>query len=509
MCFTDTNRVHFPENRLRSIDPWVDDTPASAPIFGAMRTIFGHVNLSGSYYFYATHSHLYVLKNDTLFNITPLSAVANSLVTSPFTFTNASTVVRVAQTAHGYATGDRIKVAGVAAAARGVPANQLNGEHTVTLIDADTYSFVASTAATSSGTGGGAGVTVYGQIPPGYRDVATRRGFGQGPFGAGRYGMGAISTGNAGNRLPRIWSIDKFGNDVVFCPGDYDTGEGQRIYIWDGDVNAAPVVLSNAPTNCNFVCVVNNSILALCGNEIHHSEIGNGTVWTPGIGTNAFFTSITRVRRFVCAIRVGEVALVFTEDEVLLGRFVGEPDYWVYDDLSGSDGIVGPNAVTVLGAAAFWMGQRGLLYRFAGASAERVPNAQNEDWVYANLNATQRWKCFLTPDITHNQIWVHFPTAGNAECSDYAIFNQQAGHWTLGKLFRTASQRSGFVDNRYYMGFGDGGAQPADIYRHFMRVNSALALGWYAETAFWGRATVVAGFASTKCGPIAPRRANC
>ncbi len=87
-------------------------------------------------------------------------ATTGSLGTDPFFTTISSAVVRVTHTAHGLISGQLITLAGATGPVDGIPASELNDEHNVTVIAANTYDITVSTTATAGGVnGGGASVT--------------------------------------------------------------------------------------------------------------------------------------------------------------------------------------------------------------------------------------------------------------------------------------------------------------------------------------------------------------
>jgi hypothetical protein len=77
------------------------------------------------------------------------------LGTDPFQTAAGSTTVRVWQTNHGMYNGSSVTIDGVASAVNGIPAAELNGTHVIGNVDKDCYTFTTTTAATSSGYGGG------------------------------------------------------------------------------------------------------------------------------------------------------------------------------------------------------------------------------------------------------------------------------------------------------------------------------------------------------------------
>lgn len=96
-----------------------------------------------------------IFQNDSL---SPFSLVIDALST-----TNTSQVVNVYFENHGLTTGQKATLAGISGSQNGIPDTELNGQHTVAVIDIDNYQFTtAATAATSTGACGGALITSTG-----------------------------------------------------------------------------------------------------------------------------------------------------------------------------------------------------------------------------------------------------------------------------------------------------------------------------------------------------------
>ena len=102
-----------------------------------------------------TSSHLYILKADVLYDITPLRKTSSSL-SNPLATTDGSTTVTVTDTAHGATTGDYV-VLDSASAIGGISADTLNRieGYEITKITDNSYSFVSPDAATSTVASGG------------------------------------------------------------------------------------------------------------------------------------------------------------------------------------------------------------------------------------------------------------------------------------------------------------------------------------------------------------------
>lgn len=487
-AFTDTDHVHFPEDRLSTLPPYsaVMDTSDYVTLLGGLRAIHAAKltgTYVGTYFFYGTHSRLLVRLNGELYNITPLVTSATAtLGTDPLALVNGDATMTVTYASHGLVVGDRIKLSGATHGTGGFANTYINKEHIVaTTPTSGTFTVeLAANAPATDATEGGAAVEIFKQIAAGNLNQAAASGYGTGLYGEGLYGQGGPAV--TAQSFPRIWSLGNFGNEVVMCPGDYLPGNGQKIYIWDGNLAVAPTVLTNAPTDCNWVTVINNSIVALCGRTVKICEGGDGTVWS---GLTYYEKTLERVWKLVACYAVGEKnAVIFTPTDAIFLRFVGGGDLWDLSDLfpeGGADGLLSPMSASVLGTTLRWRGARGCYSFDGGSPPQKEPNTQNEDWMIANTNYGQAWKSFAYSD-TQNEQWVHhFPTGTDTEPGDYVIHNPAGGHWTLGRMARTAAQRPGFLDSTFLMGNGVSASVAGTVYRHF--TNGAVTFDWYAETA--------------------------
>lgn len=480
-AFDATDKVRFQlDGRLTTIPAY-----ASAPkaITGSCRAIYAQ-RITGTYaadsYFFGTHSYLYVQYNGTLYNITPLSQSSTALANNALTTVNANSIVTVAMTAHGKTVGDRFKILGATDTRGIVAATFLNIEHIVTVVvDGNNFKFDAGSNASSSGTGGGAGMTTYAQIAAGNQYQVAAAGMGGGDYGGKDFGGGRTSATGI-QTYPRIWSFDAFGDDVVMCPGDRTAGEGQYIYIWDGNVAIAPTKLTNAPTDCNFVRVVNNSIVALCGRRVDISVLGAGTTWS---GLSFYSKTLEHVDVVHSAFRQAEKnAVLHYGNGALLLQYTGDANIWDISSIFEDDGVISPYATARLGNILVWRG-RTSFYQFDGGIVQKVINLQNDDWIIRNMNSAKIWHSFMCTDTQNQEFYLHFPTGSSIEPSDYVIIGNTPnmlsgqGWFTLGTLSRTAAQRPGIFSSTFYM------ADTANVYTHF--TNGAVTFNWSATTSYF------------------------
>jgi hypothetical protein len=479
--FTDTDKVHFPDGRLQTIPPYaatafIDDYIELTGKCRAIHAIKITSTQVGTYFLMGTSYGLYVGRNGQLYNMTPLqTAAAATLGANPIATTNLSSTVTITYNSHGLAVGDRIKLSGASDVAGITAATVINIEHIVTETPtANTFKIILSAEANATTTGGGASVQIFKQIEAGNEDQDAASGYGVGLYGEGVYGIGGPSQG--AQIFPRIWSFANFGNEIVMCPGDYNTGNGQKIYIWDGNTAIAPTVLTNAPTDCNWVNVVNNSVVALCGETVKISEIGDATVWS---GVTYYEVPLQRVWKLIsCHVFNEKNAVIFTPNEAFLLRYVGGADIWDLSDLTLEDGIIAPYAACVLDSSMYWRGYRGS-YAYNGSPPAKIDNPQNDDWIIENTNFGKNWKSFAYPDSQSHEWYFHWAIPTESEPTDYVIHNIVNGSHTLGKMDRTSAQRPYTIDTLFYM--AEDAAGSPTLYRHFIQAPTTFS--WYAYTS--------------------------
>ena len=137
-------------------------------------------------------------------------------LTSPFTATNGSTTLTVADTAHGCITGDYVTFSGATGLGGNIIAAELNKEFQVTVLDVNTYTVQTSVAANSTdaaGSPGGGTVTAAYQINIGSGIQVPLAG-----WSAGAWGFGAWGIGEPTFMAMRTWSQGAFGEDLVLLP---------------------------------------------------------------------------------------------------------------------------------------------------------------------------------------------------------------------------------------------------------------------------------------------------
>lgn len=218
----DCDKIRFRQGTPEKIGGW--QRISTTTFLGICRSLWNWVTLaSNNLLGIGTNEKFYIEQGGAYNDVTPIREMVT--LTNPFTATNNSATITVADTAHGCITGDYVIFTGATGLGGNITASVLNREYQVTVIDANTYTFTATaTANTTDASGSPGGGTVYTayQINTGPAYVQPLTGWGAGTWGSGTWGYGTA----AGDAM-RLWSQMNYGQDLVYGP------RGGGIYYWN------------------------------------------------------------------------------------------------------------------------------------------------------------------------------------------------------------------------------------------------------------------------------------
>jgi hypothetical protein len=101
--------------------------------------------------------------------------------------------------------------------------------------------------------------------------------------------------------------------------------------------------------------------------------------------------------------------------------------YWTYDIVSSQISIMSSNSVVEMDGLYFWMGVD-RYYVYNGQVAV-LPNDKNVNYLFNNINYTQRQKVWATKVPRYNEIWFFYPRDTATECTDAIIYNVKDKLW--------------------------------------------------------------------------------
>ncbi|MCA3750587.1 MAG: hypothetical protein INF04_04150 [Phenylobacterium sp.] len=483
--WADGSNVRFWRGRAQVIGGW--EAITNSPFTGVVRKLFGWTDnaavlniASGS------HSALQVYQGGSVFDITPFGP-PTLLASNPLTVTNGSAVVTVAHVAHGLTSSTSIIVAGATAVGGITP----NGTFTITVVDANSYTYTFTSNATSGATGGGTGVIVTPQValPAGNVD-----GTGGAGYGTGTYGTGTWSTPSTADFFPRTWSLASWGQNLIANP------RNGAIYAWTNNTGSRAVALANAPIQVTFSLVApTRQVFALgCNQEaspfafdplvIRYSSVGNNTEWNTAASTTAREYRLPGGGRIVCGAVMGENLLIWTTGGLFVGTNIGSlAQPWRFDQVGEECGIIGPNAFTVVGQQAFWVGPNLQFYGYTLGGQPTLISCPIQDDFADNMAPAQTDKITVGSTAFFNELRIDYPDARDGvECSRYlaahipTLMQSPENAWYRGIMARTAYSDAPPSPNSYPIAADPQG----NLYWHEKgQTANGGPIEWFIETA--------------------------
>jgi hypothetical protein len=174
--WSDADKVRFRGGLPEKIGGW--QQAVIQTFDGTCRNLVSFSDLTGNYYLgIGTNLKYYIERGGSMYDITPLRTTITQ--SNPFSTTNGSTTVTVTIPSHGAFQNDFVTFSGASA----VGGLTLNGEfQIVDVLTSATFTITASSAATSTATGGGSVTAVF-QINTGLDTTLYANGWGAGTWG--------------------------------------------------------------------------------------------------------------------------------------------------------------------------------------------------------------------------------------------------------------------------------------------------------------------------------------
>ena len=460
----ESDKVRFRSGYAEKIGGW---TNLAANVNGVVYTYYGvnrlmvnwitlaYANINGI----GTNQKFYIENGGRYFDITPLTAASPvTLGANPFATTSGSYLVTVTASANGASPGTWVTFAGATA----VGGLTLNAEYEIiSTPDGNSYTIINSTAATSTATGGGSGVTANYQINAGNATYSVSNGFGTGPWN-GPYGWGSPSpTANSIGTQLRLWSADTFGEDLIFAP------RGGVIYYWAADTTTFPAprgitlqAAAQAASYANYAYVPNTT-LAVIASDVQRFVIAFGAnPYTPGNSNTTFDPMLVRWSdqedpyewvpaatnqageyrlqggsTIVTARTSKQEILVWTDSALFSMQYLGPPYVWGFNQLMSNTSIISPNAIVSVNNQTFWMGTD-KFYVYTG----RVDTLPCTLWQYVfnDINQAQSYQIVTGANERYGEVWWMYPSLDSPVNNRYVIYNHLEQIWYYGSINRTA-----------------------------------------------------------------------
>ena len=451
------DKVRFRQGTPEVIGGW---EPFSAATYqGVCRSLWNWSLLDGTNVIgVGTNLKFYIEQGSLYYDVTPLRVVpAPTINNNPFVATNGSAVITVTDTNHGCVTGDFVTFSGATGLGGNITATVLNAEYQVTVLTANTYTFVASATANatdaSGSPGGGASVVAAYQVNVGPAIPVPLTGWGAGAWGqtGTTWGFGGTSTSQL-----RLWNQVNFGQDLIYGP------RGGAIYYWDaaagvGTRGVALTSLGDAETpvvqNSFIVSDASRFLIVFGTNDpnsaspnaldpmfIRWSDQEDPLTWIPAATNQAGSLRLSHGSEIITYVQTRQEIVVFTDSSVYSLQYLGPPYVWGSQLLGDNISIMSPNSAVIASGIVYWMGVD-KFYAYDGRV--QTLNCDLRRYVFQDLNQEQSLQVFCGTDEGFNEVWWFYCSANSTTVDRYVIYNYAEKIWYYGTMERTAWLDSG------------------------------------------------------------------
>ena len=455
----DSDKVRFRLGFPEQIGGWIKYVTTA--FLGTCRSLHQWFTLYlNTYLGMGTHLKFYVETGNTFYDITPIRKTV-SLGSNPFTTVDTgSKYLLVTDAGNGVVLNDFVTFSGATTFDTNFTAALLNAEFQVTeVVSSSQYKILVSDAAAGASagaiSGGGAGVSAAYQINVGLDTQVYGGGWGAGPWSRGSWGSG-YPVGVPSEQI-RLWSQDNYGEDLIMSV------RGGGVYFWStagaNPENSRAVALSSisganqCPTIANSILVsdIDRHVIAIGPNPVFESTQDPLLIrwssqedyldWEPRTDNTAGDFRISSGSEIIGCHETQQQIVVWTDISTHVMAYTGPPYTFSVNQVSDSASIISPNASVDARSVVFWMDVNNF-YQYSG-SIQVLP-CPVRDYIFKNINLSQRYKVFAGVNSLYNEIFWFYPSASSEDVDCYVIYNYDEQVWSVGTMNRTAWLDSGY-----------------------------------------------------------------
>ena len=457
--WVDGDKIRFRKGRVEKIGGW--EKSSSNTYIGTGRALHSWVSLGGSRYLGLGTTNKYYIESGGVFNdITPIRATTTNGIT--FAATDGSAIITATDSDHGAVVGDFVTIAGSASLGGNITAAVLNQEQQITGVPtANTYTFTASATANASDSGnGGSGVDGVYQINSGLDFYVAASGWGSGAWSAGTWGSATAIT--AAGQL-RLWTHDNYGENLIINP------RGGGIFRWveDNGLSTRALELSGisgaslVPTKgLQVITSETDRHLIVLGADPISSGSRTGTIdpmlvafsdqeneldFQPLATNTAGSVRLSSGSFIIGGLKSRQEVLIWTDTSLYSMTFIGPPLTFAINLINEGAGLIGPKGAVNAPNGVYFMSKNA--FYFYNGSVQKLP-CSVQDYVFADLDLDQAFKCFATLNSAFSEVWFFYPSIedNTREISRYVIYNYEENSWSIGSLIRYAWLDTGIED---------------------------------------------------------------
>ena len=469
--FTDGNLVRFINGYAKKIGGWEKEvyyglSPSgaidlSAPITvqGAPKHILGwRANSDGADRIaIGTTSHIYILKESVIYDITPLRKTTSNL-SNPLVTTSGSTTITCTDNSHGAIVGDFIVIES-AAAVGGVSADTLNRKSgfQISAVTTNTFTITVPSAATSGATGGGTTIDFKYLVGNagglGAQSSNPALGWGAGTWGQSTWGTARDGTSSTVSLEASQWSLNLWGEDLIanvrngaLFYWELSDGETTRSVLVSSQSGASDVPTKVRTTSISFPdrhFVVGGSTplgsTTIDPMLVRFSDQEDFVNFTPTATNTSGDQRLEVGTKIMSMLPTRDETFIQTDEAAYGMTFVGPPFTFSFRLLAVNCGSVALHGSANVDGDIYWIGKNNF-FMYNGSVAELPCSVQY--FVFDRMQQDYIDKTYAAHNKKFNEVsWFYVSNdnpsgTNNPEPDSYVTFNYSDGSWTIGTLDR-------------------------------------------------------------------------
>ena len=171
-------------------------------------------------------------------------------------------------------------------------------------------------------------------------------------------------------------------------------------------------------------------------NELDFQPLATNTAGSVRLSSGSFIIGGLKSRQEV---------LIWTDTSLYSMTFIGPPLTFAINLINEGAGLIGPKGAVNAPNGVYFMSKNA--FYFYNGSVQKLP-CSVQDYVFADLDLDQAFKCFATLNSAFSEVWFFYPSIedNTREISRYVIYNYEENSWSIGSLIRYAWLDTGIED---------------------------------------------------------------
>lgn len=242
------------------------------------------------------------------------------------------------------------------------------------------------------------------------------------------------------DNVDNVWSGGLMYDDAVGSKGtivvavatqslsNIDDDTPRQVYWGTTDTTTPLQALGSLQVSGGVVCIAPYLVYFGSDGLVGWSDVNQPQVLNSGDAGSDRVTGSKIVTALPVRGGNGPSALLWSLDSLISMQWVGGSAVFRFTTISSQTSILSQNSIIEYDGVYYWAGiDRFLVY--AGGQVQELPNQNNLNWFYDNLNYNARQKVWAMKVPRFGEIWWFYPRGDAEECTHAVIYNVREKTW--------------------------------------------------------------------------------